>query len=123
MKSSETLALQVQQAAVSLGLAGGSYKLIRAGTNDVFVDEKSGVVARVAPNYIARDEVRAKLLDCQELLAAGAPILAPLTDEVVALTGGRHVSFWPLAQIEIELNGREMAEALIASTVYHHQPG
>ena len=114
MKSLETLALQVQQAAASLGLAGGSYKLIRAGTNDVFVDEKSGVVARVAPDYISQDKVRANLLDCQELSVAGAPILAPLTDEVVVLTDDRHVSFWPLAQIEIELNGREMAEVLTA---------
>ena len=108
------LAFQVERVGLDLGLSHGSYQLIRHGTNIVFANEKSEVVARVAPDYIEFNEVADKLADCQELVAAGAPILVPLINEVVTLPAGNLVSFWPLAQAGPPPNGREMAQTLAA---------
>lgn len=105
---------QIRQAAAGLKLGDGVYGLIRRGTNDVFVDKQSGVVARVAPDYISQAEIEAKLLDCIELAAAGAPVLGPLIDRAVVLSAGRHVSFWPQAEVGPEPDGREMAETMVA---------
>ena len=111
--SLQELANQVQQATIDLGLGDGIYDLIRCGTNDVFANKESGVVARVAPEYIRRSEIDPGLLNCQKLAAAGAPILSPLVSEAQALPGGRLVSFWPLAEV-VEPDGREMAKAVLA---------
>ncbi len=114
MDPSETLVQQVWRAVSNLGLGGGTYKLIRTGTNDVFVSDQDRIVVRVAPTYIDPEDIRSRLLDCRELAAAGAPILLPLVDEVVLLAGGRYASFWPLAQSEIEFDGHDMAAVLNA---------
>lgn len=108
----EQLANQLRQVSADIGLGSGDYQLIRRGTNDVFACRESGVVARVAPDYFSQTEVESRLLDCQELAAAGAPVLAPLISEAAVLPGGRYVGFWPLAEVEPRPDGHEMAEVL-----------
>ena len=117
------LAEAVRSAAVAAGLGDGDYQLIHSGTNDVFKNSRNRVVARVASSYIKTSETQSRLVSCRQLAAAGVPILPPLVDEVVELDRGRHISFWPLAQADVELSGPELAVVLTACHRSSPPPG
>lgn len=114
------LAGRVREAATALGFGDGRYDLIQASTNIVFENLKDRAVARVASDHIRTWGIAARLDECQQLAAAGAPFLTPLRSEVFRLAGGERATFWPLASYGVDLNGHDLAS--LASATHRVEP-
>ncbi len=105
---------QVRGVATELSLGSGTYQLLRLGSNVVLRNEVDGVLARVAADYMTPDYVATKLAAARQLVALGVPILGPLHEQVVQLESGPAVTFWPLAQADIQTDGHDFASLAAA---------
>ena len=103
------LVQQVGELSRGLGFGAGHYRLIRIGSNIVFGNEDNQLVARVAPQRVQLQDLETKLTLCQHLADSGLPILPPHQASPARLTDGRPVTFWPLAQDNLKLEGGDFA--------------
>ena len=112
---SADLAHQVRGLSADLGFGSGNYGLIWASSNAIFENPTNRVVARVASNRLRTWGVAARLDECHRLARAGAPLLQPLRESVFQLDGGDRVTFWPLADYDIKVNGADLADLALAT--------
>ena len=108
------LTQQVGELSRGLGFGAGHYYLIRIGGNIVFGNEDDQLVARVASRRVQPQDLETKLTLCQHLADSGLPILPPHRASPAQLADGRSVTFWSLAQDNVELEGGDfvsLAEA------------
>ena len=91
-------AIRVQAAASAVGLGEGRFRLLRVGTNNVYTNHEDLVVARIAPKHETVDSINDRLRNIELLIAAGAPVLGPLT-AALQTEDGRVVTYWPLEDI------------------------
>ena len=105
-------AIRVQAAASAVGLGEGRFRLLRVGTNNVYTNHEDLVVARVAPSHETVDTGNDRLRNIELLIAAGAPLLSPLST-AIELADGRVVTFWPMGDTSEEISLPDMA-ALVA---------
>ena len=103
------LADQVQHLAGNLELGDNAYELIRVSSNIVFENPEDQIVARVASNHIRTWGIAARLAECRQLARLGAPFLPPLRDEVFRLPAGGRVTFWQLAEYDVDLDSHDLA--------------
>ncbi len=108
------LAQQVGELSHGLGFGAGHYQLIRIGSNIVFSNEDDQLVARVAPQRVQPQDLETKLTFCQHLVDSGLLILPPHRASPAPLVDGRSVTFWPLAQDNVKLEGGDFASLAAA---------
>lgn len=82
-----------------LGLATVSdLTTVRVSQNYVLRSNAAGVIVRVAPLNTAAETLAVNTSLITQLSDAGAPVLAALDVQPVALQSGHHYTVWPLAQ-------------------------
>ena len=101
-------AVLVQAKASAAGLGDGHYELLRVGTNVVYTNDEDRVVARVAPKHETVGLVNDRLRNIELLIAAGAPVLGPLTT-AQQTADGRVVTYWPLGETNDQIPLHDMA--------------
>ena len=101
-------AIRVQAAASAVGLGEGRFRLLRVGTNNVYTNHEDLVVARIAPKHETVDSINDRLRNIELLIAAGAPVLGPLT-AALQTEDGRVVTYWPLGDTNEEISLHDMA--------------
>ena len=83
--------------------------------NLIFADRRNGLVARVRKvGELPTEVIKANLKSVREAAEAGAPILAPLTTEILAVNAGLQsyvATLWPLADNRL-VTPDEMVEVL-----------
>ena len=109
----DSIAREVSQVADRLGFGSGRYQLIRSGSNLVLGNDRDRVLARIPTEYIDLVALAGRLSACPALVPAGAPVLPPLHREVVRLPSGHRVTFWPLAEADVSVDGRDLARLAI----------
>ncbi|MCQ3807329.1 MAG: aminoglycoside phosphotransferase family protein [Acidimicrobiaceae bacterium] len=105
-------AILVAAAASAAGLGEGPFDLLRVGTNNVYTNHEDLLVARVAPAHETVDTGNDRLRNIESLIAAGAPLLSPLSP-AVELADGRVVTLWPMGGTGEGISLHNMA-ALVA---------
>ena len=103
------LAQQVGGLSRGLGFGAGHYRLIRIGSNIVFGNQDDRLIARVASQRVQLQDLETQLTFCQHLADSGLPILSPHRASPTQLADGRSVTFWPLAQDNVKLEGGDFA--------------